>query len=524
MKKEICSLILFVFCLEASIAQKGISIIPLPNQYMKTSGMFYLSRQTSIKINDTIFSGAKYLLQNQLLKYTGVTLLQKGGNNSITMEKNNLMEKNGVYRIDMNPRGIILSSANEEGMRNAVSTLIQLVILSKKNDGVIVIENWSISDKPLYNWRGIMLDESRHFFGKKEVEKILDQMFLLKLNKFHWHLTDVPGWRIEIKKYPKLTLIGGIGNYTDSLARQRYYTQEDIREIVTFAAERGIEIIPELDMPGHATAANRAYPEYSGGWAKQNLNFTFNPGINDTYSYLTNILKEFATLFPSKKIHLGGDEVSFGIEAWNSSNEVRDLMKKQKLKSLKDVEHYFLKRMSDSALHLFDNILAWDEAVDSDIPADKTIIYWWRHNKPKQLNRAIEKGFKVVLSPRIPLYWDFVQDSSHIVGRKWNTEFSSLKQVYSFSLSTYSNAPGLAESILGMQANLWTETVQSKERLEFLLFPRMAAFSETVWTTVKNKNYDRFLEQLPTQLEYYKKEGIYYFDPFHPEETPEIIH
>src|SRR5690606_13307445 len=170
----------------------------------------------------------------------------------------------------------------------------------------IAIPAWEITDQPRYAWRGLMLDESRHFFGKEKVKSILDWMAFYKLNRFHWHLTDEPAWRLEIKKYPLLTLIGGIGSFTDGAAPAAYYTQQQIHEIVAYAAERNITVIPEIDMPGHATAANRAYPEYSGGGTEAHPHFTFNPGKEDTYAYLTDILRETNALFPSQLLHLGG--------------------------------------------------------------------------------------------------------------------------------------------------------------------------------------------------------------------------
>ncbi|MFP4367730.1 MAG: family 20 glycosylhydrolase, partial [Bacteroidales bacterium] len=169
-----------------------------------------------------------------------------------------------------------------------------------------------IREDPEYGWRGIMLDESRHFFGKDKVKSILDWMVYYKLNRFHWHLTDSPGWRIEIKKYPKLGHVGGIGNHTDPFTPAEFYTQEDIKEIIAYAKERKIVVIPEIDMPGHATAANHAYPEYSGGGSERYPDWTFHPGREGTYQYLTDILREVDALFPSQMVHLGGDEVSCG--------------------------------------------------------------------------------------------------------------------------------------------------------------------------------------------------------------------
>ena len=368
-----------------------------------------------------------------------------------------------------------------------------------------------------------MLDESRQFFGKEEVKKILDEMAFYKLNRFHWHLTDEPGWRIEIKQYPRLSLVGGIGNYHNPIAPAQYYTQKDIEEIVAYAAELHISVIPEIDMPGHATAANRAYPEFSGGGSAKHPEFTFNPGKEETYQYLSNILKEIDVLFPSQMIHIGGDEVSFGNEKWKTDPAVQQLMKDQKLTSLEAVEHYFLKRMADSVIKQNNMILGWDEVTASSLPTGKTIVFWWRQEKPEQLKNALEKGYKVVLCPRIPFYFDFVQDSSNLAGRRWpGGLFSSLKGVYDF---TVNNLPAGVDKnsplIEGIQANLWTETVASTQRMYYLTFPRLIALAEAAWTNADKKDFGQFEKRLKTALPLLKAQGIYYFD--NPKQTPEPI-
>lgn len=225
----------------------------------------------------------------------------------------------GSYSLKTSTKEIVISAADDEGVFNGISSLIQLVASKKVVNGSVNLPAWQIDDKPLYQWRGLMLDESRHFFGKEKVKLLLDWMAFYKLNKFHWHLTDEPGWRLEIKKYPLLTLVGGIGNHTNPNASSNYYTQEDVKEIVRYAAERKIDVIPEIDMPGHARAANRAYPEFSGGGSEKYPHFTFDPGNEGTYKYLTDIIREVDVLFPSKMIHLGGDEVSFGNQQWSKN-------------------------------------------------------------------------------------------------------------------------------------------------------------------------------------------------------------
>lgn len=524
-KKKVFLFIASLFIFQQAFCQSICPVIPLPNHYEKADGAFIVNNHTAVIAQDPSFLPEASFLKNQLLRYTGIPLMSKEHNSSsIILKKVNTKDsKKGSYSIKMNAEKITIAATGRTGIFNGVISLLQLAIQSKETDHAVKIDCWDIKDAPLYEWRGVMLDESRHFFGKKIVKEILDQMALLKLNRFHWHLTDQPGWRIQIKKYPLLTLVGGIGNHSDSLAPAQYYTQDDIREIVAYATARHITVIPEIDMPGHATAANRAYPEFSGGGAGKFANFTFNPGKEATYHFLTNILREVSVLFPSGMIHLGGDEVSFGSKSWGSKPGVRALMQKEHMKNLKDVEHYFFNRMTDSALKIYNKVMAWDEVADASLPADSIVVFWWRHDKPEQLKKAFEKGYQVVLCPRIPLYFDFVQDSSDRDGRRWRGAFSSLEKVYQFSDNTYPAAARGKGSILGIQANLWTETVKSEKRLEYLLFPRITALAEAAWTEQDNRNYKQFLSRLKNQLMLYKKESIYYYNPFSPKATPEVI-
>ncbi|MEO8821788.1 MAG: family 20 glycosylhydrolase [Ginsengibacter sp.] len=401
--------------------------------------------------------------------------------------------------------------------------MLQLLKQAPVSKAGTAMNCWNIRDSTKYKWRGLLLDESRHFFGKKTVKLILDWMAFYKLNRFHWHLTDEQGWRLQIKQYPRLSSIGGNGNRSNPNAPAAYYTDADIEEIVQYAAARYITVIPEIDMPGHATASNRAYPEFSGGGVGKYANFTFNPGKKGTYSYLTNILRYTKKLFPSEMIHLGGDEVSFGIDSWNHDPGVQELMSKEHLPDLIAVERYFIERMADSALTMYNKVLLWDEATDASLPVDSTIIFWWRHDKPEQLRKAFQKGYHVVLCPRIPFYFDFVQDSSHQAGRKWQGEFNSLGKVYDFPNNQPYTIDATNSLVLGVQAALWTETVLTEKRLEYLLFPRIAALSETAWTNTNNKNYDQFLIRLKKHFMWYRDAGIYYYNPFDSEKTPEVI-
>ncbi|SMD04933.1 family 20 glycosylhydrolase [Pedobacter nyackensis] len=303
----------------------------------------------------------------------------------------------------------------------------------------------------------------------------------------------------------------------------QYYTQEQIKEIVSYAAQRFITVIPEIDMPGHATAANKAYPEFSGGGAPGHPEFTFNPGKEETYTYLSNILRETNALFPAQMIHLGGDEVSYGNQKWPTNPDIQRLMASHGLKDVKTVERYFMKRMADSVYMRNAKLLLWDEMAEVDLPVDKTIIYWWRQDRPDVLELALKKGFKTVLCPRLPFYFDFVQDSTHTNGRKWNKLYNSLQNVYNFSVDQYMNVSAQKDLILGVQADLWTETVQNEQRLDFLLFPRITALAEVGWTAKEDRDYQGYMERLKGHLKLFQEAGLYYYNPFYPARSPEPV-
>lgn len=516
------NILCFLFLLLAVQLVKGQvtpPIIPLPESYQSVSGSFLLNSKTTVYVNDPSFSEEALFLQKTLfdIKKLPVSIQSQPGNKSISLLKENRADTNKEsYSLKMSSKGITISAADKEGIFRGIGSLLHLIIASEDNS----IACWNIEDAPRYGWRGFMLDESRHFFGKQKVKQLLDWMAFYKLNRFHWHLTDEPGWRIEIKKYPLLGYIGGIGNHSDHDAAPQFYTQDEIREIVQYAAERKIVVIPEIDMPGHARAANRAYPQFSGGGSERYPEFTFDPGNEGTYQYLTDILKEVDVLFPSEMIHLGGDEVHFGNEAWNHNQGIKNLMAKHNLKDLPQVEKYFMVRMADSLFAMNNTILAWDEMADISLLSEKALIFWWRHDQPAQLEKALEKDYRVVLCPRIPFYFDFVQDSTHIVGRRWSGDFADLEKAYSFSPQKWVQGDRI-QQVIGIQANLWTEVIATTERLEFMTFPRITALSEAAWG--QNNNYDDYLERLKLQIPLFEKDNLYFFNPFSVTETPEPI-
>ncbi len=521
----------FIIAISASMAsEQTVSVIPQPSVLNEQPGQFIINANTRIAIIPSTSETrevAEYL-RNFLSKATDFKLAvaDQPADNTIALQLNpNAFKNSEAYTLTVLPERITIEAAGTEGLFYAAQTLRQLLPKVIEMPAPLEGVKWSvpaveIQDEPRFSWRGLMLDESRHFFGKEAVKKLLDRMALYKLNRFHWHLTDEPAWRIEIKQYPRLTEIGAKGSWSDSDAAPQFYTQQDIREIVAYAAERKIIIIPEIDMPGHATAANHAYPEYSGGGSKKLPDFTFNPGKEETYAYLNTILGEVAELFPGPWLHYGGDEVHYGNQQWNNDPHIRNKMKKEGLENIRQMEHYFNRRMAETINRLGKTTIGWDEIIDADVPASQSVIMWWRHNKPQQLSKALEKGYRTVLCPRIPCYFDLVQHDSHKWGRRWGG-FNSVESVYQYPVFPKEYTPEQHKHILGLQANIWTERVQNTTRLEFMIYPRIAALSEAAWTRAGRKDLDDFKKRLPALLARHDILGDYYFNCFDPAKTPE---
>ncbi|CAM4421675.1 beta-N-acetylhexosaminidase [Zobellia roscoffensis] len=528
MRISVNFILLVLLCLSPVFFNAQSPIIPEPTKAIAGKGQFLLDKNTSIASSDIRLQGVASFLKAQILTQTRIPLhtgdFHSKSRKQITLE---LVadESTGTegYHLTISPREIKITGTTVSGVFYGAVSLVQLAVENTPKNGEVPINAWEIQDQPFYEWRGIMLDVSRYFIGKEKIKSILDWMAFYKLNTLHWHLTDATGWRMEILKYPKLALVGGVGDHFDPNLPAQYYTQSEIQEIVNYAAKLQIKVIPEIDMPGHATAANMAYPQFSGGGSEKYPEFTFDPGKESTYGYLTDILREVNALFPSGLLHLGGDEVSFGNQKWNLNKGISELKKKEKLNGLKDVEHYFMERMADSVFSMNAKVLAWDELAEIDLPKDKTIIYWWRHDKPEQFQKALEKGFSTVVCPRIPYYLDFVQDVNHRSGRKWDGAFSPIEAVYGFDVNHIVDGEKYGNQILGVQGNLWTETINSEARIDYMLFPRIAALAESAWTKTRN-DYEEFESRLESHLELYDKQNIYCYNPIKPNLVPEPVH
>lgn len=402
------------------------------------------------------------------------------------------------YELHIKKNRIVIKHSDEAGRFYALQTLKQLAEADVIYCGII-------KDQPRFEWRGFMLDEARHFFGKEQVKELLDMMARYKLNRFHWHLSDDQGWRVEIKAYPGLCETGAVGCYSDSNAPAKYYTQDEIREIVAYAQERHIEVIPEIDMPGHTTAFTKTFPEFDGGHR------TVNPAKEELYSVLATIMKELSELFPGRYIHVGGDEVSK--RGWSNSPEINELMKTKGM-SISDVQPYFERRLSEIVFATGKEIVAWDDVIDSKIDNNKTILDWWHTEHPELLGKGVEKGFRMIVCPDRPFYLDFIQDSRCKVGHLANKFINRMQDIYEFPIPDN-------PLVIGTQSNLWSERVRTGERIDYMIYPRIMALAEKAWTCNENMDFNEFVRRVENEYKYLDSIKVYYYDIRNHDSHPE---
>ena len=396
-----------------------------------------------------------------------------------------------AYELQILKKKVVVVASDEAGRFYALQTLKQLAEADVMYCGVI-------KDEPRYEWRGFMLDEARHFFGMEKVKEVLDLMARYKLNRFHWHLSDNQGWRIEIKAYPQLCEIAAVGNNSDGNAPAKFYTQDEIREIIAYAAERHIEVIPEIDMPGHATAFVKAFPELDGGHRTVNV---ANPKL---YEVLETIMTELADLFPGRYIHIGGDEVSR--RGWESLPEMPEFMAKNNIASYHDIQKYFEVRLSDIVAKTGKLSIAWDDVINGDMNTENTLLQWWQSDRPGNLEKSLEYGYKTIICPWGSFYLDYVQDirckEGHLV---WEKCVNDMRGIYEYK---FEDNP----LIIGAQGNLWTERVRTSDRLDYMIFPRLITLAEKAWTREENLNYEDYLKRLENEYKFLDSVGVYYYD------------
>lgn len=395
------------------------------------------------------------------------------------------------YELHISQNFIIAKHSSEAGRFYAQQTLKQLA-----DEDVVYCG--TIKDSPRFEWRGLMLDEARHFFGKEQVKKVLDLMARYKMNRFHWHLADNQGWRVEIKAYPQLAAVGGVGCLSNRKAPARFYTQDEIREIVAYAAERHIEVIPEIDLPGHSLAFNKVFPEFDAGHR------TVNPAKEGLYEVLETIMTELADLFPGRYIHIGGDEVE--TDGWRARADIPPFMKREGIKSYDDIQKYFERRLGEIVYKTGKTVVAWDEVLSAGLDNSKTVLYWWRGSRPEVMEQCFAEGYRTVLCSWKAFYLDYAQDNRCTKGQLAHLGiFNTMKKLYDYQLPEN-------PCLLGVQANLWTEWIQTTKRVDYMLFPRTIALAERCWSSEENLDYNDFLRRLEKEYLYLDKVGVYYYD------------
>ncbi|MFY9152355.1 MAG: beta-N-acetylhexosaminidase [Prolixibacteraceae bacterium] len=514
-----------------------INIIPLPNEISKiatTQPFFVVDEYTSLYTTEEADEQfverteqlRSFLNQGTLYSFSNF----KREKNVIIVKRDTSLAKFGkeAYSLKITGNQIEIGANDASAVFYAAQSLAQLLpaaffspdrYLKQKTEWE-VDAGWQIVDYPRFGWRAFMLDESRHFFGENTVKQMIDLMALFKMNILHWHLTDDIGWRIEIKKYPRLTEIGAWRRDTqvyatnpDSMenkAHQGFYTQEQIKRIVKYAQDRNITIVPEIEMPGHATAAALAYPYLAtdstllpkgGVNPKFVMDAIYDPSKETTYKFLSDVIDEVLSLFPSRTIHIGGDEVKF--DQWRKSESVTQLMKRENLKTYSDVQMYFTSKISNIIAAKGAKVIGWNEILGFDVNnydsqkneasgavqiPKSAIVQFWKGDL-NLAEKAVENDYHVINSTHWLTYLDYTFESI------------TMRKAYNFDPVFSGLAPEKQNLVLGFGTQMWTERVPTITKLHQQVFPRLIAYSEVGWTKRNNKDFESFLKRLTPVLE-----------------------
>jgi hexosaminidase len=527
---QFCVLLAALAASRALAAQP--ELIPTPAKLEVHDGSFTLGPSTTLTVtppSPSLAAQARALLGTA----TGFALADGPGPGVAIAVDPSLSTALGDegYRLDSSPAGVRIAAATEAGAFYGLQTLRQLlpheIYRASPEAGVSwTLPAVSIEDRPRFKWRGMMLDCSRHFFRKEDVERFIDLMSVHKLNTFHWHLTDDQGWRLEIKRYPKLTSVGawrketlvghpGSGEY-DHTPHGGFYTQDDVREVVAFAAARHVTVVPEIEMPGHSKAAVAAYPELgctgkqvevSGTWGveKDILNPT-----ESTIAFYKNVLTEVADLFPGPYVHIGGDEAVK--DQWNASPEIVRHMRDLGVPNANAMQSWFIRQISPHLVERHKRMLGWDEILDGgveNLPSDAVIMSWRSMDGGRD---AAMHGHDAVMTPTFYTYFDSYQtkDTAHeplAIGG-----YIPISQVYEFEPIPKDLPPQFHSHILGGQAQLWAEYLPVYSQVEYMAFPRECALAEVLWSPLPRAPLGDFESRLAAHLERLATLGVH----FHP--------
>ncbi|MGH7475988.1 MAG: beta-N-acetylhexosaminidase [Longimicrobiales bacterium] len=515
------------------------ALVPWPMTVRERSGAFSITNQTTITLSDPANAALRdvaTLLSDYLRAAAGTSVpvaaaaATPGEAGTIALVLTGEGAAEG-YELSVTPSGITLSSPSPAGLFRGTQTLRQLASASTTIPAV------EIEDAPRFRYRGVHLDVSRHFFPVSFIKKYIDLLALYKFNTFHWHLTEDQGWRIEIQRYPRLTEVGGCRKETrvghagrppevyDSTPYCGFYTQAEIRDVVAYAQARHVTIVPEIEMPGHAKAALAAYPELACTPGPFEVATTW--GIfedifcpkEETFAFLEGVLTEVMQLFPSEYIHIGGDEAPK--TRWEESAVAQALMQREGLADEHELQSYFVRRIERFLNANGRKLIGWDEIVEGGLSPTATVMYW-RDRREAGLGHsgvtddparlAARSGNDVIMTPNQTFYLDHYQafppgEPLAIGG------YTPLEEVYAYEPVPSDFTPAMAERVLGAQANVWTEYMKTPEHVEYMVFPRLLAVAEVVWSPKELRDFASFMQRLPAQLAMLSALGVNYRAP-----------
>ena len=514
------------------------SIIPLPGKVVPDRGYFRFDKGTVITVRTQEQVAIAGLLTDLFTSAAGFTpeiriSTDEHERTSCTFYINEELPAEH-YKIEISPSHIHINAADTKGFFYAVQSLRMMLPAAIESKEIVSETEWQIpcmqiEDGPRFAYRGLMLDVSRTFIPKENVKTIIDCMAMLKLNTLHFHLTDGNGWRLEIKKYPKLTDIGAWrADRKDDFAQRRnavkgeptpiggFYTQEDIKELVVYAAERQVEIIPEIEMPAHSNAAIAAYPELAcpvigdfigvlPGIGGNEADIVYCAGNDSVFSFLQNVIDEVAELFPSPYINIGGDEASK--EYWKKCPLCQARMQAEGITDAEELQGYFMNRIAGYVKSKGKQVIGWEEWINSKAPEDAIIIGWTGNGEAGYKAGLI--GHSFIMSPAKALYLIRYQGPQWFEPRTYFGN-NTLKDVYDYEPIAPDWEPRVVQHLMGIQGCLWTEFLNTPQDAEYLLFPRLAALAETAWAEPGTKNWPDFLKRLDQLTEHYNQMGIQY--------------
>lgn len=511
-------------------AQKPVSIIPQPVSISVQEGHFTIDKQTTIRYAATHaeLKAAANFLSARIEDLSGIRLAFNV-RNAKSIELAIVSEQelgNEGYKLQVTPSAITIRANKKEGIVYGIQSLLQTLPAIRTN-ALLQVPQMQVKDYPRFSWRGMHLDVSRHFFSPEFIKQYIDLMAAYKLNTFHWHLVDDPGWRMEIKKYPKLTQVGAWRvDYLDRAWGERpqakegeaatyggYYTQEQLKEMVAYAALRNVTIVPEIEMPGHVASAIASYPDLGcsgqpqlpmtgGNYTGMSSNYC--AGKEEVFAFLQDVLTEVIEVFPSTYIHVGGDEVDK--TPWKKCARCQARMKQEGLKNEEELQSYFIKRIEKFLISKKRKLIGWDEILEGGLAPGATVMSWRGESGGIQ---AARMNHPVVMTPGSPLYFDHYQagpEGEPIAIGGMNT----LKKVYDYDPIPKELEGKVARNVLGAQANVWTEFITTARQAEYMVLPRMLALAEVVWSPKVARDWNSFNQRLQSHFRSFDQRGLDY--------------